>query len=270
MTNDQMNKRDCFERATALLSHSHNSELSYAALELRLCLEAVLYDKLEFYAALVPGQVLQKWQPAHALKMLLQFEPHADENCQISIGKETAPGEPATSMRVLGEYKTFSLAWLEKNYNKLGSYLHLPHGRDRAFDAAKVRQDLLEIAKEVDAVLKASISESAFATRIQFKCEACGQDSLANVDGLRATGRAVCVKPSCGAAHFASEENNSWLLRLEASGFLCLICKAEVRIQNRHLGIGYSYRCSKCGSEHYIEGRQWSYGLKDGLPTKDL
>lgn len=255
-------KRACFERATDLLSKKGDDTLTHAALDLRQCIEAIVYEKLSVYSKYIPGLVYEKWQPPHALKMLLQFEPDADENLRMRIAPENASGVPEGPWTDLGEHRTFKLSWLDKNYNKLGSYLHVPHGRNLGFDTQKMREDLERIAAEIKAVLDSSIIGMALAERVQFKCAVCGQECLANADGVRRSRRAVCINPNCGAFHHAEEGEQGWTLQLEASKFECRICGASVRLQNRLLDIGRTFACSECGAEHLIVGRQWAYATK--------
>lgn len=109
--------------------YSADDVLQYAALELRQCVESIIYEKLRVYKKYVPGVVFEKWQPQHASKMLLQFEPGADESFRMAIREEHEDGVASETPVYVGEYRSLSLSWLEKNYNKLGSYLHVPHTR---------------------------------------------------------------------------------------------------------------------------------------------
>jgi len=124
------NKRQCLDRAQNMLSKEDDSFLRYACLELRFCMEAITYEKLNAYSSYVPAKVFNKWQPAHALKVLLQFEPNADENFTMYVSPESSPGVPTGKRTNFGEHRTFKLNWLKKNYNKLGSYLHMPKNLD--------------------------------------------------------------------------------------------------------------------------------------------
>jgi len=259
---NRYNKQSCFKRGTDLLSKGDDDVLAYAALEFRECIEAVVYEKLRVYSKYVPSLVFEKWQPPHALKILLQFEPDADENLRVRIAPESAPGVTANSWTDLGEHRTFKLGWLESNYNRLGSYLHVPHGRDQGFDTRKMREDLVKIAAEIEGVLQGSIVGMTLAQRVQFKCAVCGQECLANASGLRQSKRAVCVNPNCGAVHYAKEGEQGWVLHLEATDFKCRHCNAPIELQNRFLDVGLQFLCPECQTEHVIVGRQWAYATR--------
>ena len=64
-------KWSCLERARRLLIVAGDESLRYACLELRFCIEAIVYAKLDAYSSYVPAVVFEKWQPNHAMKMLL-------------------------------------------------------------------------------------------------------------------------------------------------------------------------------------------------------
>ena len=119
-------KQNCIDRAKLLLQKKEDDATIYAALELRQCIEAILYEKIKGYAKYVPGVVFEKWQPAHILKTLLQFEPDADEDFNLSFGLENKHGIAKGPLQLLGRHKSFKMRWLQRNYNKLGSYLHVP------------------------------------------------------------------------------------------------------------------------------------------------
>jgi hypothetical protein len=72
-----MDKRAHVARATELLDKADDALLPYAALELRMAMEAIAYGKLRAFATRIPTSVLDKWQPPQAMRALLEFEPHA-------------------------------------------------------------------------------------------------------------------------------------------------------------------------------------------------
>ena len=121
---------------------------------LRQCIEAILYEKIKGYSKVVPGVVFEKWQPPHILKTLLQFEPGADEDFRLAVALESEPGVRKGPFQLIGEHKSFKLKWLNKNYNKLGSYLHVPQKSKKILDYDIIRADLLEIVSELDEIVK--------------------------------------------------------------------------------------------------------------------
>ena len=111
-----------------MLDAGNDADLHYAALDLRLCIEAITYGKLQSFTEHLPPSMLQRtWQPPQLLKAMMQVDPHADKSFTMSIGLETSAGAPPdpAQMTFIGQHHAFGYAWLRKQYNKLGSMLHM-------------------------------------------------------------------------------------------------------------------------------------------------
>jgi predicted RNA-binding Zn-ribbon protein involved in translation (DUF1610 family) len=259
-------KRTYLQRAIALLGKEEDDKLPYVALELRRCMETIVYEKLEAYRRYVPGLVFEKWQPPQRLKALLQFEPEADENVRVRLAPEVEYGVPSSGpWTELGEHKALKLRWLEKNYHRLGNYLHVPLGQETPPNPAKLRTDMQRIAATLEEVLQSSIIAVSLTERVAFTCGICGQANLANAEGVRKTGRAFCVNPDCGIIYHTTEGADGWKLLPEVSNFDCRQCGAAIPLPNNRLEIGLAFECSKCGTEHVMVGRSWAYGTKDEI-----
>jgi DNA-directed RNA polymerase subunit RPC12/RpoP len=258
-----MNKATYLNQARGLLAQRDDGLLSYAALELRRCIESIVYEKLQTYAKYVPGQVLDKWQPAHALKALLQFEPGADEEFRLRVAEEDQSGNTKGPWIDMGEHRTLKLGWLERNYNKLGSLLHVPHGEGKALTAGDTRAYLDKVVAELDRVLAGSIIGASLASRISFKCAMCGCTSLVNTQVAERTRRAICINPNCGAVHHLEQLDDQWRVDLEQTEFKCRSCGAPIWLENRHLDVGRFFKCQECKTEHLIVARQWAYGTRE-------
>ena len=76
------------KRARELLSSPDPAVVPYAALEMRMAMEAITYEKLRAYAPRLPLTVLDTWQPPQAMKVLLQFEPRAGSNMRMRFAEE--------------------------------------------------------------------------------------------------------------------------------------------------------------------------------------
>jgi DNA-directed RNA polymerase subunit RPC12/RpoP len=256
-------KWNCLDRARDLLSTANDGFLRYACLELRFCIEAIVYEKLEAYSNYVPAAVLEKWQPNHAMKMLLQFEPMADEDFTLYVSPESEPGIPTGNWTCLGQHNTLKLSWLNKNYNKFGSYLHVKMGnkkvRETPEELSTIRKDIEIMLLEIERVVNSTIVGSTLASRIHFKCQVCEQPSLVNVDVLRKTSRAMCISPQCGAEYVACEDEVGWGFKLAMTSFKCLKCEKTNSLENQHVALGIKFRCKHCGAVHRIAGGQWSY-----------
>lgn len=112
-----MNKRDHAKRAGELISSGIDTDLRYAALELRMAMEVIAYEKLRFYAARLPAAVLETWQPPQAIKLLLELEPEALYDKQFRIAEQHSEGSETGRVIFAGEHFSFKLPWLKKSYH---------------------------------------------------------------------------------------------------------------------------------------------------------
>jgi hypothetical protein len=59
--------RRYLDAAHRLPESGDSASLRYACLELRMCIEALAYDRLQAYLPEVPNSVMKKWTPRHVL-----------------------------------------------------------------------------------------------------------------------------------------------------------------------------------------------------------
>lgn len=94
--------RQATDRAKALLATDNDDQLRYAALELRLAMEALTYDRAQAYAREIPPEELATWRPDKVMRVLLEIEPTADRSYTLRIGEEPYPGGTPEKMHTLG------------------------------------------------------------------------------------------------------------------------------------------------------------------------
>ena len=165
-------KTECLKRAKKLYDEGNYDSLIYVSLELRQCIESIMYEKLESYRKSIPDIGFRKWQPNHALKTLLYFEPDAEQNMKIAIAPESSPGVTSGPFQYLGEHKALTVKWLDKNYNKLGSYLHVQRGKSKILSYEKLQSELKLIIDKLDEVIKCNLTSCSMAERVIFECHA--------------------------------------------------------------------------------------------------
>ena len=218
------NKLSYIERAEKWITSGNDEHLAYASLELRMCLEILVYEKLELYSKCVPGVVFSKWQLTHAMKMLTQFEPDADSSFKLAIATESDTGIRSGPFESLGEHRFFLVKWLNKNYNKLGNHLHVTREKDNAPADSKIRADLKAMAEEIREAVECNIRGFALAERVCFTCELCDTKCMANADTMRKTHTAFCINHNCGAEYRIERVEDGYKIRLAQTDFECLKC----------------------------------------------
>jgi DNA-directed RNA polymerase subunit RPC12/RpoP len=239
---------DFLVRAKTFVEAGDENSLRHACLEMRLALERIVYQKLGQIGPKLPPAIFRKWQPDKALKMLRSFEPLADLDQSITF---TAPnGVPFP----IGDYKMFSIDWLNKHYQKLSSFLHAPalaDTRNLKFTATVVQEILTEIERVASATVMMSVN------RINtFACDNCGKEMYASQSQIEACATVEC--PMCGNKHLVRRENEGVYI-VEPSNLCiapCMKCKSPMAIEE--LEVNERKACWNCGQLHHFD---WSYTM---------
>lgn len=250
----------CIERAKKLIEVGDKVSLRYAALELRMAMEFLTYEKLDGTGNHIPKYIVDAWQPPQAVKALLEFDQLGDKSFKIFAGIEEEYGKPAKDMKLVGEHKSLGLKWLRKHYNKVGKYLHGHRTTEELMPEKELKSYLQEVAAAVEEANSGNIRGAAFIQPFDVTCEKCGQPFVVAKSSLKNTKKFYCFNANCRAEyHGELTGENSAKFRLLATTFDCAACNAKISVENRHLKIGFKFKCGKCNTEHELCYRQWAY-----------
>ena len=206
--------RQATERAKAILAAGIDDQLRYAALELRLAMEALTYDRAQAYAKEIPPEELSTWQPDKVMRVLLEIEPTADSSYTLTMGEEPYQGGTPQEMHSMGTDTVFSLADLQKHYHAVGSVLHMPTMQQiekaKLLDVIKLRARLEAIAQDLTRSLASPIWNSTFGNFASLDCGRCGKPIRKRMPSGQGSVAAKCF--SCGAQYQVSllEDGKIW------------------------------------------------------------
>ena len=266
-------KYKCIERANSLIEEGTAVSLRYAALELRFCMEAITYEKLEASAKHIPPDIIDKWQPPQAVRALLEHEPKTDKGFTLYAGIEEEYGVPSKNVQFVGEHKAFNLGWLRKHYNKVGGFLHINHKRSKnaKLPTEEIKSYLKEVSEDISEVLKGNITGGWLDEVFQFTCSQCSKTIIVGKHTLESGRDIVCQNDNCRAEYYGRlyPEGSGALFDLKVTVFDCAQCSAEIPVENRRLKIGYSFKCSKCGTNHELVHKQWGYKAEIEVETEE-
>lgn len=254
-------KRSCFAKAKSLVQLGDADSLHYAALELRMCMEYLTYQKLQAYENIVPPEVQAIWQPPQAVRALLEFEPNADRTVEIHFGLEEVPGIPAREMQPIGTHAALKIQWLRKHYNKLGQFLHAPNARSsHQHDPALMVDYLHEVIQDLEAPVGSTILASTLRTVWTVACNQCGKVVVGNSEVLKSGGLAHCFTPGCETQYAASERpDGAIIFKPILMHFTCIKCSADIAVQPKKVELDARFECPSCKQRHKITGKQWEY-----------
>lgn len=247
--------KEFLARAKTFLDVQGEENLIYACLELRLAIECHVYKKLEYYSKKHGSKLLFKeWQPDRAIKILCQFEPFSDQSYTVSFAKESGPVNSKTDFKVLGKHEALTARWIRKNYQKLGSFLHLQPETVKSKKLTK--ENLQPIYKELYRVLGSDLISDLSET-IQGECALCESNISGCVNALPNLKTVYCPNPSCNATYSPIVKEGEWVFRIDTTDFVCPDCSNEQRVLESELKVGTRITCKACNSRFGITQVGW-------------
>lgn len=256
--NFRQRAREALARAKAEMASGSEARLHYAALELRLAIECVTYERAKSYERELPPSEYDTWQPGKLMKELLEIDPDADASGTLSFGVEDVQGELAKEMKTLGSEKVFNLAAIGKSYNALGSYLHQPTLKQLnkgGHDLAKAREKCERIASQLEEVLSSSIFNINFGNFTSFQCM---NDDCTRLIRKRIPRGAVSVIAGCfdcSAEHEVTVDGDGKCsVRPMVQDVKCAnpSCGYALKLFNHELRPGGHWTCTGCGTRSEI------------------
>ncbi|MCW9012781.1 MAG: hypothetical protein OQL06_03285, partial [Gammaproteobacteria bacterium] len=153
--------RESLLRAKNEVNKENDNHLYYTALELRMAIEAITYDRAQAYKEEIPPAEYKTWQPRKLMQLLLDIDPDTDKNSGIGIGLEKTPGVPAEETTYLGTENVFNFKSIKDHYDALGSFLHMPTLKqieeNKAHNASKLRARCEKIIEALEAALSSPV-----------------------------------------------------------------------------------------------------------------
>ena len=224
-------------------------------MELRLAIESHVYRKLEFHSKRHGKKLLYKhWQPNKAIKILDQIEPKANLSYQLSFAKQTGEDVKKLDYKPLGSHHALPASWINKTYNKLGSFLHLQPKSNSMTVADKTF--LEEVVAEIEKAEKNSLL-SNFATTISFDCDLCKESITCCEEALTDLEEVVCPNDQCLGTYEMSKEGADWMFKLKTLSFICPDCNSKFELATAKLDVGQRIVCIDCGAKFQVVGNEW-------------
>jgi hypothetical protein len=251
--------RDALERAKTEMASTDSERLKYAALELRMAIEAVTYERAESYGDELPTSAYQTWQPKKLMQVLLEIEPLADKSGSIAFGIEDVPGEQAKEMTFLGKEQVFDFKSIKRHYDALGSYLHTPTLKQieeqGSIDGTRLRQRCTEIVNALEAVLSSRVFNINFGSFTSVQCM--NTDCGKTIRKRHPHGVDVVVAKcfDCEAEYeITLEPNGQWQWKPLIQEVPCSTesCDEVFKLWNHEVKAGSNWRCRGCNRKFQL------------------
>jgi len=250
---DYRNKaRKSLERAKEHFETGDESDLIYAALDLRMSLESLIYEKAKNYKGELPLKVLSTWQPRKLLTLLLEIDPAADKDCGLSVGIEEEYGIPSNDMKFIGTEAVLSLSNIKKYYDRLGSYLHSPTieqvEHKKVASPEKIRARCKELIDIVTVVLSSPIFNFNFSRKMDWSCEKCGNEIIRRIPSGVKSFSASCI--DCNATYvIESSDELNFHRKSKTNKVPCASpsCEGHTKLWVNDIKLGNKWGCLTCG-----------------------
>lgn len=257
--NFRQRAREALKRAKAELASGVDERLPYAALELRMAIECVTYERAKSYEEEMPENVYDVWQPSKLMKQLLELDPLADQSGALFFGLEDEPGVPAKEMKSLGKENVFSMRDIKRTYDALGSYLHQPtikQLRGAGHDLQKLRVRCNQLAETIGTVLTSKVFNVNFGVFTTFNCmnSDCDKPVCKRLPRGKTEVAAVCLE--CGSEHLINvgQDGQDIVVRPVAQEVPCADpnCGQTIKLFKHQLRTGAFWNCVGCGKGNQL------------------
>jgi hypothetical protein len=248
-------KRDAFDAAKALLAKGDEALLRYAALELRRCIEAIVYEKLKSLHDLLPEASVHTWQVPQAFEALVEIEPNAEEDVTYGIALQSDPDKPSPGPYMnIGTDKRPKAKRVETVWNRLGGYLHAEWPFSKKKTKKPTKEILQPMLEELEPLVNNFFNASMYET-ISFECCGCGAQVKVLKKAVELNGGAVCL--TCGMVFKAENVDGGVQFTSAEPPFTCE-CGVSTFVATKKMRIGSKFGCRGCKRTFEITGAHWN------------
>jgi hypothetical protein len=226
-----------------LLEENTEASVTYAALECRLAIERICYERLRLAHDYISHDDLRKWQPRDIVKTLIQeVDEHAATTLTISIAPEvpsenTPEGFKALDWKPLGTQIGFNPNKFGKLWNGLANlalHIEIPTSKDTTVKqygdmqaiASKVKQALAEIKQ----ISESTLMSTGMGEEVSFEC-VCGSKNKRRLELLKDGQTINCTNPDCDESYVYVQSDMSFGRR--TFEIVCRACEASRDIPKR-------------------------------------
>lgn len=258
------------QRTRDLLSQDTDASVTYAALEARLALEKVCYDRLRQCHDYISHSDLKKWQPNQIVNTLIsEVDQHATETRTLSISRQPALEgiEPNDDDYVeIGTEIGFDPKLIGKLWNalaRLALHVRIPeHREDQILDYGdrdQIKAKVIEALVELERLSGTTMTFSGIGEEVSFTCR-CGTRNKRRASLLRNKQSVSCINPECKASWTAHKVGAEFTFEAHTASVTCDKCQSENLMPWRLVtSLAYdqtgSFSCHQCDHKNYFQWR---------------
>lgn len=255
------------ERIRALLNEDTDQSVTYAALEARLALEKVCYDRLRQAHDYISHDQLKKWQPGGVVNTLME---EVDANVAVTrtLKISKLPAVPGIELNdddffEVGTEVGFNAKKVAKMWQALSNLAlhvrlpehkhdHIPPYREKNAIIVKVEEVVVELMR----LSKTTMSFSGIGEEVLFDC-ICGEENRRRAE-LLVEGQSVsCINPQCVASFNVSKGASGFAFTSEDIPIGCVGCGKPNLLHKRNImtmtkNEVATFDCHTCGKKNFF------------------
>lgn len=248
--------------------------LTYAALECRLAIELVCYDRLRAAHEYISHDDLRKWQPKDVVKKLIQ-DVDANIASTFTLSISTRPADQIDGEMTREDFEKFDYVpigtqigfnadKIGKMWNTLSSFLHVavPRSTTDKVDAYRqadtIKRKLFETIEELERLAAGTLTSNGFGSIVTFECP-CGTLNRRRAGLLRHGQTVNCINHECTERWDAVIDGDTVGFQRRSFAVNCRHCGLETRFGERPItdlprNTVVSFKCGgpECGETNYI------------------
>lgn len=262
------------EAISKLLEEGSRASILYAALECRLTIEAICYERFALSYEYIPHELLRKWPPHHVVKQVAEEgNKQVAEGFTVSmskspVGQHNLPltHEDFESFEYvkIGSQAALDVGKLGKLWNALSNtsmHIRLPQAKGEEIeiygDSDKARGKIIESLNEFKKISGGNLLGSGFGEEYSFFCIGCDTKLKRRVELIKHGQVAICLNPDCTESYCFSVEDGEIFHIRRVFNTTCADCGRSIEIPARFVDKlkfeeTLNADCSGCGYSNHI------------------
>jgi hypothetical protein len=249
------------DRIRSHLAAGDESGLTYAALEARLALERVCYERLRTSHDYISADDLRRWKPSYIVQTLMeQVDPKIASEWTLSTGYE--PGDNPGRYIEIGTQKGFDPKTINLLWQAMSSFLHCPVPRNSKDwlthyrPAQTMRPKIEEALQELDRIAEGSLIGAMVFGEVSFDC-VCGQENRRATQVLTHNQIVNCIREGCTESYRVEKQGDDFLFERRKLVVHCHSCNEAIGFPYRKLAempkdSHCIFSCKKCTAENRL------------------
>ncbi|MDH5480621.1 MAG: hypothetical protein OEX11_07665 [Nitrosomonas sp.] len=258
-----------------LIADGTDKSLRYAALESRLTIELICYERLLVSYDYISYGDLRKWQPKDVIQQVIE---DANENAAstFTLSISSASIEKTSSPQSKEDYEKFEyvpvgtqigfdfrvLGKLWNALSNLALHIQLPKSRMDEMplyaDSKILKEKICETVKELEKLGEGNMSASSFGPEYSFECVSCQTVIKKKMNQLRNDQVVSCLSQSCLESYRIHVEDNEIFHSRRILNVTCDKCNflnlvpAE-KLEKLRIGQTFDVFCASCTGTLVVE-----------------